>query len=334
MDKQVKYSVIIPIYNRPDEALELLESLAKQTYTNFEIIMVEDGSSLPCKEVVDQFSNTLDIVYFFKANSGPGDSRNFGMDKASGDFLMFFDSDCVIPPQYFAEVEKAMALNPLDAFGGPDAADASFSLVQKAINYAMTSVITTGGVRGKENKLDAFQPRSFNMGISREVYESVGGFGNIHPGEDPDLSYRIMEKGFKVGLIPDAFVYHKRRVDFKKFAKQVYKFGVVRPILIKWYPHRFKPTYLLPSLFLLGSLAFVAGGFWLPLLWQLMGVFAGIVFLDATFRTKNPFIACMAVFATFVQMYGYGFGFLKGFWKILILKQEEKKAFPGFFFQP
>uniref|UniRef100_UPI00356B5772 glycosyltransferase n=1 Tax=Ancylomarina sp. TaxID=1970196 RepID=UPI00356B5772 len=252
-----KYSVIIPIYNRPDEAKELLASLAKQTYKNFDILMIEDGSTEDCSDIVKHYSNELDIKYHFKANSGPGDSRNVGMRMATGDFLIFFDSDCIIPPQYFEEVEKHLAQTPLDAFGGPDSAHESFSKVQKAINYAMTSIITTGGIRGKKNKLDQYQPRSFNMGISQAVYKKVGGYTDVTPGEDPDLSYRIMNAGFRVGLIEDAYVFHKRRIDFSKFIKQVYKFGVMRPVLIKWYPDKFKLTYTIPALFLLGSLLLV-----------------------------------------------------------------------------
>ncbi len=327
------YSVIIPIYNRPEEAKELLDSLNIQSFKNFEIIIVEDGSTLPCKDIVDQYSD-LKIEYFFKPNSGPGDSRNFGMAKAKGDFLIFFDSDCIIPPNYFQEVEDFISKNPVDCYGAPDAAHESFSNVQKAINFAMTSIFTTGGIRGKKNLLDNYQPRSFNMGMRKEVYEDLGGFSDLHPGEDPDLSYRIMNAGYKVKLIENAFVYHKRRIDFGKFAKQVYKFGVVRNILIKWYPDKFKAVYLLPSIFLIGSLGlillsiFFSNLFIFPLI-----IISLLLFLEALLKTKNILIAFLAVPASFIQLYSYGFGFIKGFIKILLLKKDERKALPGFFFK-
>lgn len=329
-----KYSVIVPVYNRPKELEELLDSLSKQSYTNFEVIIIEDGSSEPAESVVQAYSDRLELHYFFKENSGPGDSRNVGMEKAKGAYLLFFDSDCLIPPQYFDAVEKHLAERPLDAFGGPDSADPSFSNVQKAINFAMTSGLTTGGVRGKENALDNYQPRSFNMGISRAVYEKVGGYGDIHPGEDPDLSYRIREAGFSVGLIPGAFVYHKRRIDFKKFAKQVYKFGVVRPILIKWYPQYFKPTYFLPSIFLLGTIGLLVLGIFYSTLFLLpLGILALILFSSALFNTGHIGIAIMAVFASFLQLFSYGYGFLKSAIQILLLKRAERKVFPDFFFK-
>lgn len=329
----IQFSVIVPVYNRPDEVEELLDSLSKQESKNFDIVLVEDGSTIPCKDLVDQYSDRLDINYFFKKNSGPGDSRNYGMKQAKGDYFIFFDSDCVIPPNYFSEVNSYLVQRPLDTFGGPDDAAESFSDVQKAINYAMTSVITTGGIRGKENKLDTYQPRSFNMGVSRQVFEKVGGFSDIHPGEDPDWSYRIMNSGFKIGLIPSAKVWHKRRIDFSKFAKQVYKFGIVRIILVKWYPDKFKLTYTLPSLFLIGTIgsvilsSVVSTIFSIPLL-----ALIGIILLDALRTTKKLNIAIMAVYATFVQLFCYGFGFLKSWWKINILKQEERVGFKEFFF--
>jgi len=328
-----KYSVIIPIYNRPDEAEELLASLAKQTYKNFDILMIEDGSTQDCSEIVKSYSNNLDIKYHFKANSGPGDSRNVGMSMATGDYLIFFDSDCIIPPQYFEEVEKHLAHTPLDAFGGPDSAHPDFCKFQKAVNYAMTSIITTGGVRGKKSKLDQFQPRSFNMGISQAVYKKVGGYTDVTPGEDPDLSYRIMNAGFQVGLIEKAYVFHKRRVDFSKFIKQVYKFGVMRPVLIKWYPDKFKLTYTIPSLFLLFSLLLLLLTFVIsPIFLSPLAFLAIILFIESMIKTKSLSISLLAVLASFIQLYSYGYGFLKSAILILGLKKEERIVFDNFFF--
>jgi len=328
-----KYTVIVPIYNRPIEAEELLESLTKQTYKNFDIIIIEDGSQETCEHIVKNYANDLDIKYHYKSNSGPGDSRNVGMSKATGDYMIIFDSDCIIPPQYFEEVEKHLAKNPLDTFGGPDSADASFSKVQKAINYAMTSIVTTGGVRGKKNKLDQYQPRSFNMGISREVYQKVGGYSDVNPGEDPDLSYRIMNAGFRVGLIEEAYVYHKRRVDFSKFIKQVYKFGVMRPVLIKWYPDKFKLTYTFPSLFLLFSLFLMVLSLVIsPLFLSPLAFITAVIFIESLLKTKSLSISLLAILASFIQLYSYGYGFLKSAFYILLLKKEERIVFDSFFF--
>ncbi|HEX4886774.1 MAG TPA: glycosyltransferase [Luteibaculaceae bacterium] len=328
------YTIIVPVYNRPEEMRDLLQSLAEQTEQSFELLVIEDGSSLSSESVVAEYNHLFPIQYHFKPNSGPGDSRNVGMSLAQGEWLLFFDSDCVIPKTYFSNLTGALAERPLDAFGGPDAADERFSDIQKAINYAMTSVLTTGGVRGKANALDEFQPRSFNMGMRKEVYNRVGGFSDIHPGEDPDLSYRIMQAGFRVGLIENAFVYHKRRIDFKKFAKQVYKFGVTRVILMKWYPSKTKVTYFFPALFTLGTasllalmlLGFTAAGFPLALL-------AIILFFDALRSTKNPAIAVMAVGASFLQLLSYGWGFIRSYFHIKLLGRPEREVFPGFFFQ-
>ena len=328
------FSVIIPVYNRPNEVQELLESLEKQSNKNFEVIIIEDGSEEDCKAIVAAFSDRLKIVYKYKPNSGPGDSRNVGMTLANGDYFIFFDSDCIIPSDYFSKLEMFLLNNPLDTFGGPDGASPNFTNIQKAINYSMTSVLTTGGIRGKKNKLDQYQPRSFNMGIHRKVYETVGGFGDIHPGEDPDLSYRIMNAGFQVGLIENAVVYHKRRIDFRKFVKQVYKFGVVRVILMKWYPDKTKMTYFFPSLFLLASITSIILYFisfeWVVFTIPIIGF---VFFIDAFIKTKSLSIAVLSIFSSFIQLYGYGYGFLKSFLLISIARKEERHVFPTFFYR-
>ena len=214
----------------------------------FEVVLVEDGSTVSSKDVASSFSNKLQISYYQKENTGPGDSRNYGMRIAKGNYFIVLDSDCIIPPQYLLEVTKELEKEFVHFYGGPDAAHESFSVVQKAINYAMTSLFTTGGIRGDKKALDKFQPRSFNMGISKEVFEVTKGFGNIHPGEDPDLTFRIWNQGYQTRLFPDAFVYHKRRIDWSKFYKQVHKFGMVRPILNNWHPGTSKLTYWFPTL--------------------------------------------------------------------------------------
>ncbi|MCV9387818.1 glycosyltransferase [Reichenbachiella ulvae] len=326
----IKYSVIVPVFNRPQEMEELLDSLEVQKRPDLEIVIVEDGSTEKSDHLVDNYS--LNIQYYFKANSGPGDSRNFGMEKAQGDYLLFFDSDCLIPAGYFDQLDQGIEKHDPDVFGGPDAAHESFSDTQKAINYAMTSFFTTGGIRGGKKQLDTYQPRSFNMGLKKEVYQQVGGFSDIHPGEDPDLSFRIMKAGFKSMLLPEVFVYHKRRIDFSCFVKQVYKFGVVRVILNQWYPDTKKLVYFLPTLFLLGVVGLLALGFvWTPWLYLLLLVYSTLLFVDALSRNSLK-VALMAVPAAWIQLLGYGYGFLKSSILIGLLGRKERKAFPSFFF--
>lgn len=328
-----KYAIVIPVYNRPLEVDELLESLIRQECKDFEVVIVEDGSDDPCKHVIDRYTDKIDIRYYYKENTGPGDSRNFGMEKAEAEYIILFDSDCIIPPQYFCAVDRALSENPLDAFGGPDAAHDSFSDIQKAINHAMTSFITTGGIRGRKKQLDKYQPRSFNMGFKKSAIKKIGGFSTVHPGEDPDLSYRIMNAGYNVGLIPEAYVFHKRRIDFSKFATQVYKFGMVRNILIKWHPGTFKWVYALPSIFLVGSFILFLLGLYISSIFLLpLFALAAIIFLEALVTTRNLKIAFLAVGASFIQLYGYGWGFLKGWWSIGLLKRDEREAFPQLFF--
>lgn len=332
---QLQFSFIIPVYNRPDETQELLESLeAMKTNTLFEVVIVEDGSSIPSKEVVEQFSKKLDISYYFKENSGPGDSRNYGMRKAKGNYFIILDSDCILPDNYLNQVEKSLTANYVDCFGGPDAAHASFSKLQKAINFSMTSFITTGGIRGNKKSVDKFQPRSFNMGISKKAFEASKGFGKIHPGEDPDLSIRLWNLDYNTKLIPEAFVYHKRRISWSKFYTQVNKFGLVRPILNKWHPLTKKITYWFPTLFCLGfllALALLLFNFkWLFYGYLLYFVFA---FLLAIISTKSLVVAVLAIPAICIQFFGYGYGFLKATWAVSILNKKPEVRFPKLFFK-
>jgi glycosyltransferase involved in cell wall biosynthesis len=329
------FSLIIPVFNRPEEIEELLHSLLLQNYkSSFEVVIVEDGSTLPCQEILEKFQSKLDVSYYFKPNSGPGNSRNFGMNKAKGDYFIIFDSDCIIPPNYLSEVDKALHFDFTDCFGGPDKAMDSFSDVQKAINFAMTSFITTGGIRGGSEKIDKFQPRSFNMGLSNKAFEASGGFGKIHPGEDPDLSIRLWELGFKTKLIPEAFVYHKRRIDWSKFYKQVNKFGKARPILNHWYPRYSKITFFFPTLFVAGFLMAVATAFLKSyILAFIFTIYFELLFIVALLQTKSFRIGVLAVFATIIQFYGYGIGFLKSFIMIQILKKQPQKIFPELFFK-
>jgi len=329
------FSFIIPVYNRPDEVDELLDSLQKQTYKNdFEVVIIEDGSTLPCLEMVDKYKSSLNISYFFKENSGPGASRNYGMQRAQGNYFIILDSDCVLPETYLQNVNQSLSKSYVDCFGGPDAALDTFSPTQKAINFAMTSVVTTGGIRGASEHIEKFQPRSFNMGISKNAFEKSEGFGKIHPGEDPDLSIRLWKLGFKTTLLSSAFVYHKRRIDWKKFKLQVSKFGKARPILNQWHPEYAKITYWFPSVFIVGlvfSIVFALFGF-LPFIY-LYSVYFLMVFMLSAIQNKSFYIALLSIFAVFIQFWGYGWGFLESFFKLNILKLKPEIAFPKLFFK-
>nr|WP_288933445.1 glycosyltransferase [uncultured Allomuricauda sp.] len=329
------FSIVVPVYNRPEEVRELLESLQKQDFSkDFEVVIVEDGSSESSEDIVKLFQDNLQISYYYKENSGPGDSRNFGMQKAKGDYFIILDSDCILPKQYLSEVDKELKKEFVHCFGGPDAADASFTTVQKAINYVMTSFLTTGGIRGGEKAVGKFQPRSFNMGISKDAFERAGGFGRIHPGEDPDLTFRIWKAGFNTRLFPKAFVYHKRRIDWNKFYIQVNKFGMVRPILNKWHPGTAKPTYWFPTLFMLGlfvAIILAIIGLWLPLL--LYAFYFSILFLDALIKNKNAKVAVLAIYAALTQFTGYGIGFFKSTMLLNFNNKEAEELFPKLFFK-
>jgi len=331
----LEYSFIIPVYNRPEEVRELLQSMLQlQSSRSFEIVIVEDGSSITSEEVISEFQEELQISYYFKKNSGPGDSRNFGMRKAKGNYYLILDSDVLLPEDYLQEVDNSLIKNYCDCFGGPDASHPSFSKTQKAIDYTMTSFFTTGGIRGRKSAVNDFQPRSFNMGISKKAFEASGGFGQIHPGEDPDLSLRLKKLGFQLCLISEAVVFHKRRIDWGKFYTQVRKFGLVRPILNSWHPGSAKITYWFPTFFSLGlllAILLLRFGFWG--LFDLYILYFAIIGIDAGIKNKNLGIGFLAIYAALVQFFGYGYGFLRSVWEIQILKKKPEQEFPNLFFK-
>ncbi|MPT30241.1 MAG: glycosyltransferase [Chryseobacterium sp.] len=326
-------SIIIAIFNRKDELFELLNSLSRQTDKNFEVIVVDDGSIIKLLPTVELFEGQLDIQFFRKDNSGPGLSRNYGAKRAKNDWLVFVDSDVIVETDYIENIKKNLTENPTDAFGGADKAHKGFNLMQKAISYSMTSVFTTGGIRGNKNAVTKFQPRSFNMGVNKEIFLKVGGFSEMRIGEDPDLSMTLWENGYTTKFYDNIGVYHKRRTDFGKFSKQVYQFGCARPILNQRHPKYVKPTFWFPSLFLLGYLVgiihyFVWGN---GLILALYGLYTFLVLFHALMVTRNISIAGMAIISTYIQMFSYGFGFLKSWFLLNILKQTPKEAFPKHF---
>ena len=347
----MKYSIIVPVFNRPDEVDELLESLCLQTVKDFEVLIVEDGSQLDCKAVVDKYTDRLDVKYLMKPNSGPGQSRNYGAERASGEWLIILDSDVVLPKGYLAAVDSSIFHQTSDiaAFGGPDAAHPSFTPIQKAISYSMTSFFTTGGIRGGKAKLDKFYPRSFNMGIRRDVYLQLGGFSKMRFGEDIDFSYRIVEAGYRPQLFPDAWVWHKRRTDLRKFFRQVYNSGIARINLEKRHPGTMKLVHLLPTVFTVGVIGLIlisAVGRalmhyvdrdqfywmcfapWIPILFYSL-----IIFVDSTIHNRSFWVGLLSIPAAFVQLMGYGLGFIESWWKRCILKQDEFQAFEKTFYK-
>jgi glycosyltransferase involved in cell wall biosynthesis len=327
------YSVIIPVYNRPNEVDELLQSLTKQVYKSFEVIVVEDGSSIPCNEIVNKYSSLLDIHYFSKPNSGPGQTRNYGAERAKGDYLIILDSDVIVPPHYFEEIEKELTTSPADAFGGPDRADDSFTNLQKAINYSMTSFFTTGGIRGGKKKMDKFYPRSYNMGIKKSVYETLGGFSKMRFGEDIDFSIRIFKAGYTCRLFPEAWVFHKRRTDLTKFFRQVFNSGIARINLYKKYPDSLKLVHLLPAVFTIGVALLIIGSPITLFAPGLLLVYIILLFIDSFIQSHSFNIALLSIMTSFIQLTGYGCGFLNAWWKRCVLGEDEFSAFENNFYK-
>ncbi|MBP5338482.1 MAG: glycosyltransferase [Prevotella sp.] len=357
----MRYSFIIPVFNRPDEVRELLESMTRQTLKGFEVIIVEDGSKTPCKDVCDKFAGVLDLHYFFKENSGPGQSRNYGAERAQGEWLIVLDSDVVLPEGYLAAINDKLETRnekygyidgdgpayktnhishsssfishlEIDAWGGPDASHPSFTPVQKAISYSMTSFFTTGGIRGGKAKLDKFYPRSYNMGIRREVYQQLGGFSKMRFGEDIDFSYRIVEAGYKTALLPDAWVWHKRRTDFRKFFRQVYNSGIARINLAKRHPGTLKLVHLLPTVFTVGVICMLlVSCFWAFALIPVL-LYCAIIFTDSSLRNRSLWVGLLSIPAAFTQLMGYGLGFIESWWKRCVLGKDEFTAFEKNFY--
>jgi len=310
------FSVIIPVYNRPIELAELLNCLTQQDYPNFEVVIIEDGSKIDSKEVVDTFKNKLAISYFVKENRGQGFARNYAFERAKGDFFVILDSDALIEPTYLTEVYKGIQEDQLDLFGGPDREHVSFTPIQKAISYSMTSFFTTGGIRGKAKNIGGkFHPRSFNMGISRRVWEKTGGFKITRMGEDIEFSIRCIENGFKSGLLPNAFIYHKRRTSFIQFYNQLHFFGRARINISRFFPRELKWVHFIPMAYFIF--------FWNTVIWNIIDVKFGIIFsslliaywililIDALIKSKSLLIAILGLIAANIQLLAYGKGFLE-----------------------
>ncbi|TSD66575.1 glycosyltransferase [Inquilinus sp. KBS0705] len=322
------FSIIIPLYNRPQEISELLDTLTRQTYKQFEVLVIEDGSVDRAEDIVKSFTEKLDITYYEKANEGQGFTRNFGFERAKGDYFIVFDSDCLIPDNYLEIVNNSLKTNWLDAYGGPDGAHPSFTPIQKAISYSMTSPFTTGGIRGSKKAIGQFHPRSFNMGISRQVWERAGGFIITRLGEDIEYSIRIHSLGFKIGLIADALVYHKRRTDFIRFYKQLHFFGRARINIYKFFPDQLKAVHFFPAVFTLSLLFTIVANIaqWpIALLCNvLLTIYFLLIFFHSWIANKSAKIAFLSIIAAFTQLMAYGLGFMQDFWKRVVLKKIIK----------
>ena len=344
----MKYSIIVPVYNTPNEVDELLQSLCQQKVKDFEVLIIEDGSIKTCKDVCDKYANILVLHYHAKENSGPGQSRNYGAERAKGEYVIILDSDVVLPNTYIEAIDKSLT-SEIIAFGGPDAAHPSFTPIQKAISYSMTSFFTTGGIRGGKAKLDKFYPRSFNMGIRRDVYLQLGGFTKMRFGEDIDFSYRIVEAGYRPQLFPEAWVWHKRRTDFHKFFRQVYNSGIARINLEKRHPGTMKLVHLLPTVFTVGVIGLIlisAVGralmhyidrdqfYWMCFApWIPIILYSLLIFFDSSIKNRSLKVGFLSIPAAFVQLMGYGLGFIESWWKRCILKQDEFQAFEKTFYK-
>jgi len=320
------FSIIIPLYNRPQEIAELLATLAVQTYTQFEVLVIEDGSSLRAKEIVEGYAGQLDISYYYKENAGQGFARNYGFERAKGDYFVIFDSDCLIPHDYLEIVKDYLFDHDLDAYGGPDAAHDSFTAVQKAISYGMTSVFTTGGIRGNKKHVGQFHPRSFNMGVSREAWEKAGGFKITRLGEDIEYSIRIHSMGFRIGLIPGARVFHKRRTSLIQFYKQIHFFGRARINIYKHFPAELKLVHFFPAVFTLGIITVLLLNIFYPPLAYIGNVFLLVYFMLIFFHSlilnRSLKVAFLSIISSFIQLTAYGLGFIQDFIKRIVLKQQ------------
>ena len=331
----LSFSFIIPVFNRPQEIEDLLKSFVKlKANAEYEIIIVEDGSTERCETIISTYKDKLPIQYLYQTNQGPGKARNNGAEKARFNYLIFLDSDVLLVKDYLENVTQSLHESPLDCFGGPDQDDKSFSVLQKAVDFTMTSFMTTGGIRGKEKSTKNYEPRSFNLGIRSDLFMKLNGFSNIHPGEDPELIMRLKkEPNVKIGFIPSAKVIHKRRISIQKFSTQLYKFGLVRPIITKWHPEFDHITFYFPLVFSLGFLAatmgVLIGYYFLLFIYFLYGI---VLFLECLLKKRSLWIAFLAIYTTYIQFFSYGLGFLNSYVLIKIFNKKPEQEFPGLFF--
>ena len=337
--KIIKYSIIVPSFNRADEIEELIGSITRLKFDRerFELVIVDDGSTDHTLNLLEKYKNEIgdNLVYFTQKNQGPGAARNTGMSKAKGDFFIFVDSDCTVPENWLTEIDISAQANRADAFGGADTYSDDFSPLLKAINYSMTSFITTGGLRGKKGKkLAKFYPRSFNMGLTRQLWEKIGGFGSLRHGQDIEFSNRILKSGAVVVFVEKASVFHKRRTNIRRFYKQVFNWGVARINLYKIDNTMLEPLHALPALItLLTILTIILSLVFSPLRILVYAglilalIILGVSMLDAIRMYKQLKPALLLPLIMPAQIFGYGLGFIYNYTRRIIFNKKEKIGF-------
>ena len=333
------YSIIIPSFNRADELSELLKSFEQLDFPKdaYEVIIADDGSTDTTAELVKKFQDkkSFTLTYCSQQNKGLGAARNLGMENAAGDFFVFVDSDVTVPPHWLNEIDLGLSREKADAFGGPDTYLDSFPALLKAINYSMTSFITTGGLRGKKGrKLAKFYPRSFNMGLSRKLQEKIGGFGNLRHGQDIEYSSRIIRSGAKVFFAEKAFVFHKRRTNLRRFLRQVFNWGIARINLYQIDPSMFEPLHAAPAAALILVLTVSAAAVFSPLFFWLfkIGLVSGLLVLlfsmaDAAIKYKQLKPSFYLPLVIPIQVFAYGAGFIYNFIRRAVFKKDVKTGF-------
>lgn len=340
-----RFSVIIPSYNRADEVIDLLRSLQAQTceHSRFEVLVIDDGSTDATEQKVNELASQVDFhLRFFRRNhEGPGPARNFGMSQAEGEYFLFIDSDCQADANWLKEIDEAITKEAPDAFGGPDSVLDSFTPLQKAIDYSMTSFLTTGGMRGHSQKrLAKFYPRSFNMGIRREVYEKLGGMGNLRHGQDIEFSRRIVASGAKVIYIPNAIVYHKRRTSLRKFFRQMFNWGVARINLSYLDAGNLEPLHFIPAIAAVGYTLLTIFTLLTGLAWKiwvaitvLALLICGYIFIDSSIRYRSVKVGWLAPIFAVCQIFAYGYGFTYNYVRRKIFRRGEVTGFVRRYYQ-
>ncbi len=336
MINDIFISVITPSYNRASELEHLMRSISAQSIDHnlFELIISDDGSTDDTEALINSWQEkaSFSIKYISQENKGPGAARNHGLEKSIGELILFIDSDCEAHPKWIETIVDEYHKSEFDACGGPDGGKKDFTLLQKAIDYSMTSFFTTGGMRGHSEKMiSKFYPRTHNMGVKRDKYEAVGGFGNLRHGQDIEFSHRIRTSGGKIRFIKNALVYHRRRTSLRQFIKQVFNWGVARINLGKIDTAMLEPVHFLPSLSILLSLFIILIIYQLD--WGISEIFLlffsplSIICLLGALNKKDLRVFPILLLVIPIQIFGYGLGFLQAYIRRFIFNEAELVGF-------
>lgn len=324
-----KFALISPTFKRPDEVTEFLDSLRKLDYPKdkFEIILGDGTPGDELRPLIYPYQKDLPLKIYYEEFLPVSNARNRAAELSTAQFFIFLDSDCIIPEGYLKAVEFFLDAHPqINLFGGPDAASEDFTDLQKAISFSMTSFLTTGGIRGGSSSVTTYHPRGFNMGISAELFNKVGGYDeNFVCGEDVELSMRLIKAGAKSAFIEEAHVFHKRRTSIKQFRRQVFRFGAARPLLAKAHPGNLKITHLFPLAFtvyrhvsaILFLLVFYFNLSVLSLPFAMYVLYMVAVFFSAL-KKEGLSVALLAVQTTNTMNAGYGIGFLRNYLEVYL----------------